>query len=89
MLWNNFLKADDIVYEWIDDRTLKVIVYDPSWWSDPEYQAAFDSEHRANSNLIESMIDFQEERKEIVQGQDEKRTGCTGFLFSVKPCQSK
>jgi len=80
MLWHNFIKAEDILYEWIDDRTLKVVVYDPSWWSDPEYQAAFDSQHGKDSNLIDSMIDFQEDRKEQVPGQDKKRTGNTGYF---------
>jgi hypothetical protein len=80
MLWHNFVTTGDIFYEWIDDRTLKVVVYDPTWWSDPEYQAAFDSEHGKDSNLIDSMIDFQEDRKEQVPGQDKKRTGNTGYF---------
>jgi hypothetical protein len=80
MLWHNFVTAGDIFHEWIDDRTLKVVVYDPSWWSDPEYQAAFDSQHGKDSNLIDSMIDFQEDRKEQVPGQDKKRTGNTGYF---------
>jgi hypothetical protein len=89
MLWNNFVTADDIEYDWIDDRTLKVSVYDPGWWSDPEYQAAFDSEHGTNSNLIESMIDFQEERKQKVDGQDKKRTANTGFFVFDEPMSIK
>jgi hypothetical protein len=80
MLWHNFVTTGDIFYEWIDDRTLKVVVYDPNWWSDPEYQAAFDSAHGKDSNLIDSMIDFQEDRKEQVPGQDKKRTGNTGYF---------
>jgi hypothetical protein len=80
MLWHNFVTTGDIFYEWIDDRTLKVVVYDPNWWSDPEYQAAFDSEHGKDSNLIDSMIDFQEDRKEQVPGQDKKRTGNSGYF---------
>ena len=80
MLSHNYVTAEDILYEWIDKNTLKVVVYDPPWWSDPEYQAAFDAAHGKGSNLIESMIDFQEERKEKVPGQDEKRTGNTGYF---------
>jgi hypothetical protein len=81
-LWNNFVTAEDIFHEWIDHRTLKVVVYDPGCWSDPEYQAEFDIDHGKDSNLIESMIDFQEYRKESVQGQDKKRAGITGFFVS-------
>jgi hypothetical protein len=61
MLWHSFVTADDILYEWIDNHTLKVVVYDPAWWSNPAYQAAFDTDHGKDSNLIESMIDFQED----------------------------
>jgi hypothetical protein len=50
--------TDDIMYEWIDKHTLKVVIYDPLWWLDPEYLAAFDPDHGKDSNLIESMIDF-------------------------------
>jgi hypothetical protein len=80
MLWHNFVTPGDIFYEWIDDRTLKVVVYDPTWWSDPEYQAAFNPDHGKDSNLIDSMIDFQEDQKEPVPGQDKKRTGNTGYF---------
>ena len=89
MLSHNYVTADDILYEWIDKNTLKVVVYDPPWWSDPEYQAAFDAAHGKGSNLIESMIDFQEERKEKVPGQDEKRTGNTGYFTFGEPMSIK
>ncbi|OEU07672.1 hypothetical protein FRACYDRAFT_250691 [Fragilariopsis cylindrus CCMP1102] len=89
MLSHNYVTADDILYEWIDKHTLKVVVYDPPWWSDPEYQAAFDALHGKGSNLIESMIDFQEERKEKVPGQDEKRTGNTGYFTFGEPMSIK
>ena len=89
MLSHNYVTADDILYEWIDKNTLKVVVYDPPWWSDPEYQAAFDAVHGKGSNLIESMIDFQEERKEKVPGVDEKRTGNTGYFTFGEPMSIK
>jgi len=80
MLWHSYVTADDIYFEWIDKHTLKVVVYDPAWWADPAYQAAFDPEHGKESNLIESMIDFQEDRMEKVANQDKKRTGNTGYF---------
>ena len=89
ILWNNYVAAEDIMFEWKDKHTLKVVIYDPIWWSDPEYQAAFDAEHGKESNLIESMIDFQEERKEKVPGQDAKRTGNTGYFTFGEPMSIK
>jgi hypothetical protein len=80
MLWHGFVNADDIMFEWVDKCTLKVVIYDPLWWSDPEYQAAFDPDHGKDSNLIESMIDFQEDRKEKVPDKDYKRTANTGYF---------
>jgi hypothetical protein len=80
MLWHSYVGADDIYYEWIDSYTLKVVVYDPGWWSDPANQAAFDPDHGKDSNLIESMINFQEDRMEKVANQDKKRTCNTGFF---------
>ena len=85
MLWHNYVAADDIMFEWVDKCTLKVVIYDPLWWSDPEYQAAFDPDHGKDSNLIESMIDFQEERKEKVPDKDYKRTGNTGYFVFGEP----
>ncbi|OEU09825.1 hypothetical protein FRACYDRAFT_248084 [Fragilariopsis cylindrus CCMP1102] len=89
ILWNNYVAAEDIMFEWKDKHTLKVVIYDPIWWSDPEYQAAFDAEHGKESNLIESMIDFQEERKEKVPGQDAKRTGNSGYFTFGEPMSIK
>jgi len=80
MLWHSYVTSDDIYFEWIDNHTLKVVVYDPNWWADPAYQAAFDADHGKESNLIESMIDFQEDRMEKVTNQDKKRTGNTGYF---------
>jgi hypothetical protein len=81
MLSHSYVTADDIMFEWVDKHTLKVDIYDPLWWSDPEYQAAFDTEHGTGSNLIESMIDFQEERNERVPDKDYKRTANTGYFI--------
>jgi hypothetical protein len=85
MLSHSYVTADDIMFEWVDKHTLKVDIYDPLWWSDPEYQAAFDSDHGKGSNLIESMIDFQEDRKEKVPDKDYKRTANTGYFIFGEP----
>ena len=47
---------------------MEVIIYDPVFWSNPEYQASFDNKHDGDSQLIGSMIQSQEDQKEPFKG---------------------
>ena len=82
ILYHNFLDETQIWHKWKPDgRQLEVIIYNPPFWSNPEYQASFDQEHNGESQLIASMIQNQEERKEPFKGDTNNMVTANKGIF--------
>jgi len=82
ILYHNFLDKNRIWHKWQPGgRQLEVIIYDPPFWSNPEYQAAFDHDHDGESQLIASMIENQEERKEPFKGDPNNMVTANKGIF--------
>ena len=84
VLVHSFMSTNDIAFEWVNPRKLKIEVAWPEWWVNPEQQAEFDVDEvtgRPSYGIDHQLIGEIMENNEAKKGEDGRVVDVGFFTF--------